>query len=759
VAVAITIMLGVGLFIASAGAFANLNNSYQATYDRLNFADLVATGGDSVSVAAAAVNAGTEAVEVRTQLDPAMLIGGTKLIGRVAGLPSDSRPSVNDIEVIEGEYLDAREPDGVVIEEHAAKTFELAPGDTLQIYTATGWQTVTLRGVAVSAEYIWPARSRQEVLSDPYSFAVVFAPQESLERWTGSGPNQVLATLPGGADDPTEATVSAAMTGAGATDITTQQEQPSPATLQLDLNGFSAMSWAFPALFLSAAAMASYVLLARRVRAERPIIGTLMASGAHRARLVRHYLLQGLLIGLVGAVAGIVLGVFATGAVTSEYTKALGIPDTIVSQHPWLAVAGLLFGLLVGLIGAAVPALTAARTVPAAAMRNETVTRPPGWWSRAVSKMTGLPVSTRLALRDVARNPRRTAATALGAVLALILVLASVGMMSSMQAALQLQYDEIEQQDATVTTSADTQGAADVLAAVPGVTTVERSVVAPVVASADGGSYATVLQGFTTDTTMHGFYSVDGTWLSLPPDGVLAGSGIATTLDVRVGDQIVLTTPTGSSSQVRVAGFLDEPLGTYLYADTEVADTVLTGSGVDTYLVQFDSGVDRDAMRRAITDLDGVVAYADSQAFVSSVESFLGLFWAFVAVMVLLGAVLALAIIYVTMAVSVVERTNELATLTAAGVPLRRVGGTLATENLLATLLGIPIGLVLGVIAAEWFLGLFSSDLFQLPLSLGWWALLAAAVGVLLAALLSQWPAVRAVGRLDIARIVRERSG
>ena len=80
--------------------------------------------------------------------------------------------------------------------------------------------------------------------------------------------------------------------------------------------------------------------------------------------------------------------------------------------------------------------------------------------------------------------------------------------------------------------------------------------------------------------------------------------------------------------------------------------------------------------------------------------AYLGLFGAFVIMMVGLGALLALAIIYVTMAVTVVERTNELATLRAAGVLLRRVGATLATENLLATLLGVPVGLVLGVIAA-----------------------------------------------------------
>jgi putative ABC transport system permease protein len=619
---------------------------------------------------------------------------------------------------------------------------------------------VTVRGVAVSAEYLWPARSRQEVLGDPHSFAVVFAAQKSVEQWVGAGPNQVLVTLPQEPQGPGAAAVAEAMSEAGAADVTTQQEQPSPATLQLDLDGFSEMSWAFPALFLTAAAVAAYVLLARRVRAERQIIGTLMASGAHRTRLVRHYLMQGLLIGLLGSGTGVVVGVVATEAVTSAYTQALGIPDTIVSQHPWLSVVGLAFGAVVGLLGAAAPAVTAARTVPAEAIRNQTVSRPPGRWSHAVSGFTRLPVSTRMALRDLFRSRRRTAATALGAVLALVLVLASVGMMTSMGSALRLQYDQIDRQDATVTVATDAASSeAALLMRVPGVEAVERSGTGPVVAAAGVRTYSTVLQGFAPDTVMHGFWSAGHTWRSLPSDGVLAGHALAGSLGVAVGDTITLATATGTTTQVRVAGFLDEPLGTSIYADNRIADSVLTGAETDTYLVRFAAGADRDQMRQAITNLDGVVAYADSQALVGSVDQYLGLFWAFVAVMVLLGAVLALAIIYVTMAVSVVDRTNELATLSASGVPLRRIGGMLATENLLATMLGIPVGLALGVAAAEQLLGSFSSDLFQLPLSLPWWALLSAAAGVLLAAALSQWPAVRAVRRLDLVRVVRERAG
>jgi len=286
---------------------------------------------------------------------------------------------------------------------------------------------------------------------------------------------------------------------------------------------------------------------------------------------------------------------------------------------------------------------------------------------------------------------------------------------------------------------------------------VEPSAVGEVTALNDGHSYVTSLHGFKPGTTLHGFHSTDGTFIPMPDTGVLAGVGLADALHVQVGDTIMLSTTRGEVPVV-LRGLLSEPLGTTIYSTNAFAATVLPDSGVTSYVMGFDSGVNRDQMRQTITNLPGVVAYNDSRAFAETVNQFLGLFWAFGAVMIALGAVLALAVIYVTMAVNVVERTNELATLRAAGVPLRKVAGTIATESLVATTLGLPFGLLLGVWAAKEFLASFSSDIFQFPLVMPWYVLVGAAVGVLAAAGLSQWPASRAIRRVDVAKVVRERS-
>ncbi|WP_203653287.1 ABC transporter permease [Demequina activiva] len=756
IAVAITIALGVAMYIATAGAFQNLNASYDATYERLAFADLVATGGDVDDVARAAVEAGASSATTRTQVDPPLLIEDTKLLGRVISIPAGEHPTIDDVDVTDGSYPAADASGDVLLESHAADTFGLGPGDTLQVFGAQGWVEVTVAGVVDSPEYLWPARSRQDILSDPYSFAVVFAQEDAVARWFDVPPNQTLALLPADASAALEDDVTDAMTAAGASSVMTQEDQPSNATLSEDLQGFDQMSVAFPALFLIAAGVAAWVLLTRRILQEKPVIGTLMAAGARRGRVLRHYLRQGLWIGTIGSVLGVGLGVVANSAITTAYTGFIGVPDTVIMNYPWMLVAGLAFGAVVGVLGALGPAVTASRTSPAAAMRTQAGASAPGAWSRFVARQSWLPVSARMALRDLVRSKRRTFATMVGTVLALVMILTSVGMMTSIMQAISIQYEDINLEDGTVVTQAGTV-TADALAAVDGVAAVETTHLGQVTVVGDDDSYVTALHGFQPDTQMHGFVGRDGEAVALPSGGVLAGHSISELLDVVEGDTITLHTDAGDSAVV-IEAFLDEPIGTSVYASNEVAASLLPGGDTESFALAFQDGADRDELRQTVTQIDGVVAYQDSRAIIATVDDYLGLFWVFIGVMIVLGTVLALAVMYVTMAVNVVERTGELATLRAAGVPLRRVAGAIATENMLATLAAIPLGLLLGVWSAAAFLQTFNDDLFTLELRWAWWTLPAAALGVLLAALVSQWPASRQIRTVDIATVVRERA-
>jgi len=759
-AIGATVMLGVLLFVASYDSFRNVQASYDRTYDRTHFADLTVTGGDSDTIAAAVHDAaGVERIATRTQADRPMAIGATKLVGRVVGMPTANGRGINEIDLIAGRLPDPARPDEVVVERHTADTFDLAAGKQIRVFDDTAWRDVTVSGVVQSPEYLWPARNRQDLLGDPHAFAVVFAP-ESLARTLSARttPNQALVEMAGSATQSDRDRVTSLLRSAGAMNIEDRGDQPSNAALRQNFNGFRVMAVGFPAMFLSAAAIAEYLLLARLIYTERPIIGTLLALGARRRAVVRHYVWYGGVVATVAALAGVLIGGVATSLYTKAYASLLKLPDTVIVHRIPTAAIGFALGLATGVIAGLIPAIAAARIAPAEAMRGDGV-RPirVGPVTRASARWTLIPVVFRMALRSLTRSRRRTVATMVGGVLALVLILASTSMLTSVHAMVDTEFDQVQRQDATVLVA---PGANDVdaqLQSLPRVAVVEPAAIARVTVVVNGHPYPTSLTGLEPATVMHGFRNPDGASRSLPAGGVLAGAALANKLGVRVGDDLTVVPSTGPARSIHLAGLVDEPLGTALYSTNATARSI-TNAESNGYLLRFGNGADRDRVRATASGFSGVVAYTDNRAVENQLRSYLVIFWVFAGATLVLGALLAFTVIYVTMTINLAERTGELATLRATGAPIRRLTATVAIENIAVTLLAVPIGLAAGVGAGWLFLRSFNNDLFSLHLSVGASALTLAAIAVTAAAAGSQLPAARLIKRIDVAKVVRERS-
>jgi putative ABC transport system permease protein len=644
-----------------------------------------------------------------------------------------------------------------------ADHFGLRPGDSLAISEAEGWTVLAVRGVVASAEYIWPARSRQEVLTLPDEFGVIFAPQALVDSLPSQAlTSQVLITYDGPADDrDLTAALVAHARDAGATDAFTQEDQPSNATLREDIDGFGELSLLFPLMFLTAAGLATFVLLSRLVLAQRPQVGLLLAVGFGRRRVFGHFLSYGLAIGLAGSVLGALLGLALAGIITRVYTGVIAIPVTVIELRPLTVVEGVGFGLVAGAIASIVPALRASRLSPAAAMSGQ-VSAGRGHLSlaeRLVPPLRRMPARWKMVVRGIGRSPVRSVSTVVGVMIAVTLVLVSWSMIDTVQVLLDRQFEQAEQQDAVVHlpagASSDQLAA---LAAVDGVTDVEPLLQLPVTIDHQGQRYSTSLVAFPARTAMHRFLT-DAGERALPGNGILVGKALRDRIGVAVGDQVTLLVD-GAEATTSVVGFVDEPLGTYAYASLDVATSLL---GTDAAAPQaanlrFAPGADRTAVLGRIEALDGVATAIDARALARAADSLMGLFYAFVGAMLVLGAVMAFALLFNLMSANISERITELASLRASGMTGGELARVITGESVLLTLAGIIPGLVVGYVGAAEFMASFSSDLFSFELAVRPTTFLFTAAGVLAAALISQAPILRAVRRINIARVVRERA-
>jgi putative ABC transport system permease protein len=754
-AVFVTITLGVMLFAASYDAFLNLESSYNGTYDRLGFADITVTGaGDSFPQDAAQL-AGVATVENRRVADVPFRIGDDVLHGRLIGMPPDSQPAANAIDVTSGSYLNATSPQGLVAEQHLADYFGLSVGDQIEILAGSEWATGSVVGTAVSAEYLWPAESRQNFFPAPGTFGVSFVSEALLDSAPATAvADQTLILYADDADrDDTDAAIRALAAAAGAADVTTQAEQASNAGLKLDLQGFEEMAIMFPALFLLAAGMATFIILTRVVYSQRGQIGTLMASGVSRRLITRHYLSFGLVLGIAGAIVGVVLGMLMGFGITGLYTDALGIPDTVRGFHWVTPVVGLIFGLAVGTLAALAPTRAASRLSPAEAMRGETPPQTGGssLIERLVPPVRHLPVRWLMVLRGVGRNPRRSFSTIVGVVLALTLILASWGMIDN--AVLNVAVEESE---------------VALLEITPGVSVAEPVIGVSVSARGPDGAYASQLEAYRSDTAVHGFDTPQG---GLPADGVVVGKALGPAIGVSEGDEVELSFPTlGTSFTTTIAGFVDEPLGTFVYmeqaaferavsaADPPIPREVLAEPSLSFIKVVFEDSADGAEVINSLEQLETVAVVVNTRGLYEMFQDFLGFFYAFVGIMLVFGAVMAFALIFNTISVNVAEREGELATMRANGLSQRKLASLITGENLLLTALGILPGLIVGYGAAALFMQSYSSDMFTFNLDMNPSTLVFSSLAMLAVALLSVLPAIRTVRRLDIAKVVRERS-
>ncbi|MCL1594417.1 MAG: cell division protein FtsX, partial [Actinomycetia bacterium] len=253
-AVGLTVVIGVMMFAATYDSYRNLTASYEQTYERLAFADMTIAGGaDGMATEIEAIS-GVATVTVRHTADLPVTVGTSTLLGRLVGTPADDQPGVNKIDIEEGTYISSSVDFDAAAEVHVARTFDITIGDEFTVEVGPK-QTFTVTGIAASAEYIWPAASTQEIFPDPEQFGVFFVDESLVSQLPDNvsvRETLVLYDQDIGATD-VDARVHDVASQAGATSIVNRADHPSASTLQLDVDGFGAMSIAFPALFLLAA--------------------------------------------------------------------------------------------------------------------------------------------------------------------------------------------------------------------------------------------------------------------------------------------------------------------------------------------------------------------------------------------------------------------------------------------------------------------------------------------------------------------------
>jgi putative ABC transport system permease protein len=767
-ALMVIVALGITIYACLAVAFTNIQNSYDRTYAETHFADFtvkVKEAPDSVVDEVRGLP-NVERVEGRQVIDTGLLLSGGQLIqARLIGAPGDHRPTVNDVVLRSGRYFQPGDRDVVLPVSSFTDFYHLTSGDTIQIYTPGGLHTLTIVGSVSSPEYLILAASKQDLLASPRRFGVFFLPEEQLQTlFSKQGKiNEVNVVVAN--EDKREDNISAAtalLAPYGVQQTVRSEDQPSRAGTELDLEGAQEFATLLPALILIVGAFAIFIAMSRLVRAQRAIIGLARAVGYGAREVVIHYLLMAMVVALAGGVLGIVLGYGLSIVLTKAYASALNIP-LVSNQFQGEPIAvSVVLSIVVALAAAAVPAWSAARTLPASAMRPSPEVALAKGSVPLIERVFGLgrrpPMLLRLTLRNIWRAPRRTVYTVGAVSLGLVLLVAGFSTFDSMNFMMDTQFNKVDQWDLAGMFSSPQSGDALInIKAIEGVERAEPAYFALAEATARGRRSDLQLVALSPGQELHGFDLEGGGNAEnlLTKGDIILTKGVADKLHVGVGDKVEIKSE-GGTAALEVGGVSKEPLGGLAYVSISTKEGLLgLAAGFNGVFLRTTSpSLDRDvqAVLYRMPDVEGVEI---KQEVRDDFQKALALFNVMTGFVVAFCLVMFVAIVFNTMTVNVLERERETATMRTLGSSSLSVAAMLVIEGLAFSLLAIAPGLILGTWVSSYLIQAFNSEFLTMSFHMFTRTYLFISILVVLASLLSTLPSIRHSIRMGLAEATK----
>ena len=767
VAIALVVASGTALFIGTAATSRALRLSEEKYYDDHRFAHVwsrLARAPESVVRRLAAIP-GVAAVDGRLVAQGVLDLPGLDepATGLFLAIPSTHGHRLNDVYVRRGRHIEPNGADEALVSEAFADRNGLKPGDVVGAVIAGHHLRVRIVGVALSPEFIMQTQPGG-LIPDDRRFGLFWMLRDRLEDLLDlhGAMNDVALRLSTGAH---EATIISAMDrildpygGQGAYGRTSQ---PSHVMLEAHITPVAALAAVVPAIFLAVAVFLINVVLSRLVATDRSQIGMLKAFGYGNARLARHYLLVAFSIVGGGLLLGLPVGVWLGRIMSDWFATFFRFPVLVFTVEPIFV----LIAVVVMFGSSALAALGTLRSVvtmaPTVAMAPPAPTYRPTWFDRAVLGAWLRAPLARMIARSVTRRPVRALLTAGGMSLAVAIVVFGGFTADALARVVDVRFQHQERQDLSVVlTQARSLEQWPGLQTLPGIHLAEPFRAVPVRLRVAAQVRDVIVIGLDPPSRLRRLMDMQYGTMSVPPEGMVISTWLATQSGVRRGDTVALEIREGRRRIVttRVVGLLDEPLGQYAYMDLRALGRLLdepnTFSGINIHL---DPARRHDlftALKRAPQVLgvefrEGSIANFramgdQSVAFIRRIE-------------IIFAVIIAFGVVYNTARIALAERTYELATLRVLGFTRREISAILLGEIGALATPAIPLGCVLGYALSAWLASALSSELFRFPVVLVP-TTYAFAIGVfVLASAASALVVQRRLDRLDLIAVLKAR--
>ena len=479
----------------------------------------------------------------------------------------------------------------------------------------------------------------------------------------------------------------------------------------------------FPAIFYLVAVLISLTSMTRMIEEERIEIGTLKALGYTNMQIISKYIIYSLLACIIGGVLGMTVGLYLLPTIVwSLYSMIYNMPHFYCTYRFGIGLIGIILAFIC--IGGAtlLVARKELKQMPSVLMRP----KPPKNGKKILLEKISFiwkrfNFSHKVTARNIFRYKKRAIMTVVGIAGCTGLMLTGFGIRDSVDDIPSAQFNGIFKYDTSITLS-NTNGLSDIEEYLKNNESIENFVeVCATTGELSKESTSCNVTVFVPDS-LDNYNSVYNLIdyqteeaISISNEGIIITDKAAETLGVTVGDEITFIDGDDIQYQFKIENITKNHVGHYVYMSKKIYEQNI--KSYETNIVYLNTKNISDEVQNEISEniltMNGVASISSISVLMKSVSDMLNTMNYVVVVLIVASAMLDFVVLYNLANINIAERQREIATLKVLGFHDNEVDNYINKENIIFTVLGIALGLILGTFLTSAIIGSIEIDVLK----------------------------------------------
>lgn len=465
----------------------------------------------------------------------------------------------------------------------------------------------------------------------------------------------------------------------------------------------------FPVVFFLVAALISLTSMTRMVEEQRVQIGTLKGLGYSKFQIASKYIIYALIATILGSLIGMAIGFYLLPSIIFDmYCMMYTLPPIVLEFNTEYATLGLL-AAMVCTVGATI--YSCARTLastPASLMRPKApkpgkrvfLEKIPFIWSK-------LNFTQKVTLRNIFRYKKRFLMTIIGIAGCTSLIIAGFGLRDAIGSMIPSQYGEIFRYNLEISlreglTTKQTQEAYETISAKENIANSMLINMQSVSIDKNDNNQSIQLvvpqdvEKLKDFITLRDRKHQDETY-QLDNSGVIITEKLATLLDIKQGDTIILELGEDNKVEVKVTAITENYLFHYIYMSPELYKQLyeeeIKSNTILAIIPELTLEGEDELGKEILGEEDYISGVTFTSVTTDMFEDVMNNMSLVVFILIVAAGMLAFLVLYSLSNTNISERIRELATIKVLGFYHKEVYNYVGKETIILTIIGILLGL------------------------------------------------------------------